>query len=259
VFNIISASQCLVLDPNSYYQRLVREILRFSCPRNLEIAFATSVDQSLLFIKEVSVSFIVMEADLPLAEALRFIKTVRRGKAKFNFDITTPIFAYADNFSPHEIFLLRDAGIHGLMVRPFSAAAFSKCLNSVANRKFIETITYCGPDRRRKKLLDCLHKRREDDRRAELATSLAAAKAEEELLWKAAAEDQAKLDAALKKAEAAAEVEAARKKAEAEAEVEAARKKAEAEASAAVEAASKVDLSAMTQEELARHLRNQKK
>jgi DNA-binding NarL/FixJ family response regulator len=231
---------------------LVREILRFGGPRNLNIEFATNVEQGLLFLKEVSINFVVMETKLPFAEGLRFIKTIRRGKAKYNFDVTMPIFGYADSFETHELFLLRDAGISGLMVRPFSAGVFSKCMHAATLRKFIDNTSYCGPDRRRKQQLDCRQKRREEDRQAELAARLAAEKAAEEALWKSAAMEQAKLDEARKKKEAEAEkAEAARKKAEEEA--------AAAAAAAAAEVAGKVDVSAMTQEELARHLSKQKK
>ncbi len=267
MFNILSAEYCMVLDPNPHYQRLVKEILRFGGPKNLEIEFAVDVDHGLRLLREGSMHFIVMETKLPLEESIDFLMKIRKGRSKWNFDISLPIIGYADAFTPQEIYRLRDAGISELMIRPLSAATFFKCLKSASSRKFIETSGYCGPDRRRRLVMNYANKRRADDRAAELAEAAkaeaarlkaeadakaalqAAAKAEEE---KARKLEEAQAEAARKKAEA--EAEAARKKAEAEAEAEAARKKAEAEAASA-----KVDLSAMTQEELARHLLKQKK
>ncbi|CAA6606555.1 Response regulator receiver protein [Rhodospirillaceae bacterium LM-1] len=266
MFNILSAEYCMVLDPNPHYQRLVREILRFGGPKNLEIEFAVDVDHGLRLLCERSMHFIVMETTLPLKVSLDFLMKIRKGRSKWNFDISLPIIGYADAFTPQEIYRLRDAGISELMIRPLSAATFFKCLRSASSRKFIETSGYCGPDRRRRLVLNYANKRRADDKAAELAEAAKAeaarkqAEADAEAALQATAraeqekarKQEAQAEAARKKAEAEAEAEAARKKAEAEA--EAARKKAEAEAASA-----KVDLSAMTQEELARHLRSQKK
>nr|CAX84201.1 Response regulator receiver protein [uncultured bacterium] len=272
MFNILSAEYCLVLDPNPHYQRLVKEILRFGGPKNLEIEFAVDADHGLRLLREGSMHFIVMETKLPLEESIDFLTKIRKGRTKWNFDISLPIIGYADAFTPQEIYRLRDAGISELMIRPLSAATFFKCLKSASSRKFIETSGYCGPDRRRRLVLNYANKKRADDKAAELAE---AAKAEEARL-KAEADAAAALQAAARAEQeketrkAEAEAEAARKKAEAEAAAEAARKKAEAEAAeaahkkaeaeaAAETAPAKVDLSAMTQEELARHLRQQKK
>ncbi|MBF0268852.1 MAG: hypothetical protein HQL44_09680 [Alphaproteobacteria bacterium] len=257
-----------MLDPNPHYQRLVREILRFGGPKNLEIEFAVDADHGLRLLHERLMHFIVMEVKLPLEESIDFLMKIRRGRTKWNFDISLPIIGYADAFTPQEIYRLRDAGISELMIRPLSAAIFFKCLKSASNRKFIESPGYCGPDRRRRLVMNYANKRRADDRAAELAEAAkaeearlkaeadakaalqAAARAEEE---KARRLEEAQAEAVRKKAEAE---ELARKKVEAEAAAEMARKKAEAEAEAA---AAKPDLSAMTQEELARHLLKQKK
>ncbi|MBF0169451.1 MAG: hypothetical protein HQL45_17745 [Alphaproteobacteria bacterium] len=274
MFNILSAEYCLVLDPNPHYQRLVKEILRFGGPKNLEIEFAVDADHGLRLLREGSMHFIVMETKLPLEESIDFLMKIRKGRAKWNFDISLPIIGYADAFTPQEIYRLRDAGISELMIRPLSAATFFKCLKSASSRKFIETSGYCGPDRRRRLVMNYANKRRADDRAAELAE---AAKAEEARL-KAEADAKAALQAAAKAEEEKArkleeaQAEAVRKKVQAEqlarekaqaeaavaaaavAAAEMARNKAEAEAAAA-----KPDPSAMTQEELSRHLLKQKK
>ena len=54
----------------------------------------------------------------------------------------------------HEIFLeARDAGVTGLVLKPFSAADLTRRITQVSNdpRDFIECPNYWGPDRRRRK------------------------------------------------------------------------------------------------------------
>ncbi len=264
MFNILQEQHCLILDPNQFSRGLVKEILRFGGPKNVEIDFAANGDQAMLVLREGLISFIAMEIQLPIADALDFIGKVRRGKSLWNFDVTVPIIGYAEGFTPQELYQLRDAGISELMVKPLSAGVFFKCLKSAASRKFIQTSAYCGPDRRRRVIANFANKRRADDKAAELA---AAAKAEEERKMAEAA--QAAMTAAAAKAEDE------RKKAEADASAAAAARKAAAQAAAAkaeeermkaeeerkkaeAQAAAKVDLSAMSQEELAQHLRKKK-
>ncbi len=250
-------NNCLILDPNPHYQRLVKEILRFSGTKNLEVAFADNIDKALLVLSEGilgerSFNILIMEVKLPLGDAVDFIRKVRRGKTLWSFDVTLPIIGYADGFTLEEIYLLRDAGISELMVKPLSAGVYFKCLRSASNRKFIKTEAFCGPDRRRRHNPNYPNMRRADDRAAEsarieteeAARQKAMAEAEEATRQKAHTEEAARQKA---KAE-----EAARHKAQAEAE-EAKRQKALAEAAPAP-----ADLSAMTQEQLAQHLSRKK-
>jgi DNA-binding NarL/FixJ family response regulator len=260
LFNILQEQHCLILDPNQFSRGLVKEILRFGGPKNIEVNFASNADQAMLVLREGLIRFIAMEIRLPYEEALDFIVKVRRGKSLWNFDVTVPIIGYAEGFTPQELYQLRDTGISELMVKPLSAGVFFKCLKSAASRKFIQTDIYCGPDRRRRVIPSFSAKKRADDRAAELA----AAKAEEDR--KKAEADALAAEAARAAAaqSAAAKAESDRKaKAVAEAERKAAASKAEEErkkreAETAQTAAVKVDPSAMTQEELAQHLRKNK-
>lgn len=263
-------SNCLILDPNPHYQRLVKEILRFSGSKNLEVGFAENIDKALLVLSEGilgdrSVNVLVMEAKLPIGDAAEFIRRIRRGKTLWSFDVTLPIIGYADGFTLEEIYLLRDAGISELMVKPLSAGVFFKCLRSATARKFIKAESFCGPDRRRRHNPNYPNMRRADDRAAEQARieaeeadrQKAKTDAEEAARQKAKAESE---EAARREVKAEAE-EAARRKAKAEAE-ETARQKARAEAEDVARqkdtSAAPVDPSAMTQEQLAQYLSQKK-
>jgi two-component system, chemotaxis family, chemotaxis protein CheY len=136
----------LVADQSSYMTMLIHSMLRgFGSNRVLEARNSLSVFQALIGQK---VDILICDARLPPHGGLALTSTIR-GKTD-NEHRTIPILIMASDSRESTIKQARDAGANMVIAKPISPANLYDRLSWVAfnPRKFVDTSTYFGPDRR---------------------------------------------------------------------------------------------------------------
>ena len=136
----------LVADQSSYMSMLIHSMLRgFGANRVLEVRNSVSVFQALIGQK---IDILICDARLPPHGGLPLTNTIR-GKTD-NEHRTIPILIMASDSRESTIKSARDAGANMVIAKPISPANLYDRLSWVAfnPRKFVDTVTYFGPDRR---------------------------------------------------------------------------------------------------------------
>ena len=136
----------LVADQSSYMTMLIHSMLRgFGSNRVLEVRNSLSVFQALIGQK---VDILICDSRLPPHGGLALTNTIR-GKTD-NEHRTIPILIMASDSRESTIKQARDAGANMVIAKPISPANLYDRLSWVAfnPRKFVDTATYFGPDRR---------------------------------------------------------------------------------------------------------------
>ena len=136
----------LVADPSSYMSMLIHSMLRgFGSNRVLEVRSSLNVFQALTGQK---IDILICDAKLPPHGGLSLTQTIR-GKSD-NEHRTIPILVMASDSRESTIKRARDAGANMVIAKPISPANLYDRLGWVAfnPRKFVDTTTYFGPDRR---------------------------------------------------------------------------------------------------------------
>lgn len=109
----------------------------------------TSTRDAAEIVSSVSLDLALIDFDPDRDRAINFVRGIRLGLYSENRRL--PVIAVTA--APHAsvIALARDAGVHGLIARPFSTAAVALQLLRVRNdtRTFMECRSYIGPNRRR--------------------------------------------------------------------------------------------------------------
>jgi two-component system chemotaxis response regulator CheY len=138
----------LVADQSSYMTMLIHSMLRgFGSNRVLEVRNSLSVFQALIGQK---VDILICDSRLPPHGGLALTNTIR-GKTD-NEHRTIPILIMASDSRESTIKQARDAGANMVIAKPISPANLYDRLRWVAfnPRKFVDTASYFGPDRRYK-------------------------------------------------------------------------------------------------------------
>jgi two-component system, chemotaxis family, chemotaxis protein CheY len=138
----------LVADQSSYMTMLIHSMLRgFGSNRVLEVRNSLSVFQALIGQK---VDILICDSRLPPHGGLALANTIR-GKTD-NEHRTIPILIMASDSRESTIKQARDAGANMVIAKPISPANLYDRLSWVAfnPRKFVDTASYFGPDRRYK-------------------------------------------------------------------------------------------------------------
>jgi two-component system, chemotaxis family, chemotaxis protein CheY len=138
----------LVADQSSYMTMLIHSMLRgFGSNRVLEVRNSLSVFQALIGQK---VDILICDSRLPPHGGLALTNTIR-GKTD-NEHRTIPILIMARDSRESTIKQARDAGANMVIAKPISPANLYDRLSWVAfnPRKFVDTASYFGPDRRYK-------------------------------------------------------------------------------------------------------------
>jgi two-component system, chemotaxis family, chemotaxis protein CheY len=136
----------LVADQSSYMSMLIHSMLRgFGSNRVLEVRNSVSVFQALIGQK---IDILICDARLPPHGGLPLTSAIR-GKTD-NEHRTIPILIMASDSRESTIKHARDAGANMVIAKPISPANLYDRLSWVAfnPRKFVDTATYFGPDRR---------------------------------------------------------------------------------------------------------------
>lgn len=143
----------LVADPSSYLCMLVHGMLRgFGANKALEAKDSMGLLQTLSSGK---VDILLLDAHMPAPGAptgenggLAITRAIRRNAD--NENRTIPILLMASDTREATVKTARDAGVNMVIAKPMSPAALYDRLTWIAftPRKFIDTETYFGPDRR---------------------------------------------------------------------------------------------------------------
>ncbi|HTV31412.1 MAG TPA: response regulator [Xanthobacteraceae bacterium] len=136
----------LIADPNSYLRRLIFGMLRgFGANKLLE------VDQSLDLLRTLTgqkIDILLCDARFPPHGGLSLTKNIRRDI--HNENRTIPILIMSSDGREATIKSSRDAGANMVIAKPISPKVLYDRLAWIAfsSRKFVDTATYFGPDRR---------------------------------------------------------------------------------------------------------------
>lgn len=136
----------LVADPSSYISMLIHSMLRgFGANKVLEVRNSHSVLQALTAQK---IDILICDMRLPPHGGLSLTRAIR-GK-RDNEHRTIPILMMSSDSRESTIKRARDTGANMLIAKPISPASLYDRLSWIAfnPRKFVDTETYFGPDRR---------------------------------------------------------------------------------------------------------------
>ena len=136
----------LVAEPSSYISMLIHSMLRgFGANKVLEVRNSNGVLQTLTGQK---IDILLCDMRLPPHGGLPLTRAIR-GK-KDNEHRTIPILVMSSDSRESTIKLARDAGANMVIAKPLSPASLFDRLSWIAfnPRKFVDTETYFGPDRR---------------------------------------------------------------------------------------------------------------
>jgi two-component system, chemotaxis family, chemotaxis protein CheY len=136
----------LVADPSSYISLLIHSMLRgFGSNKVMEVRNAVGVVQALTGQR---IDIMICDLWLPPHGGLQLTRAIR-GKVD-NEHRTMPILMMSNDARETTIKRARDAGANMVIAKPISPSALYDRLSWIAfnPRKFIDTATYFGPDRR---------------------------------------------------------------------------------------------------------------
>lgn len=136
----------LVAEPSSYLSMLIHSMLRgFGANKVLEVRNSNGVLQTLTGQK---IDILLCDMRLPPHGGLSLTRAIR-GK-RDNEHRTIPILIMSSDSRESTIKLARDAGANMVIAKPISPASLFDRLSWIAfnPRKFVDTETYFGPDRR---------------------------------------------------------------------------------------------------------------
>jgi CheY-like chemotaxis protein len=142
----------LIADPESMTRSIVADVLRGAGYQ--DILHCRDGEQLLERTEEYCPRIVITTSRLPKLSGLEYTRLIRAGYR------TTPrnlsIIAMTD--TPTRAFLeaARESGVDEMLVRPFTADAIMKRVNAVLKRprRFIDSVSYVGPDRRRRMVED---------------------------------------------------------------------------------------------------------
>lgn len=136
----------LIAEPSSYISMLIHGMLRgFGSNKVLEVRNSNSVLHALTAQK---IDILICDMRLPPQGGLSLTRAIRSNKD--NEHRTIPILIMAADSRESTIKAARDVGANMVIAKPISPAGLYDRLNWIAfnQRKFVDTETYFGPDRR---------------------------------------------------------------------------------------------------------------
>jgi CheY-like chemotaxis protein len=136
----------LIADPNTYSSAIAHSILRgFGANKVVEVRDARVAIQVLI---EQKIDLLLCDPILPPIGGIEFIRTMRRNQN--NPYRTLPVLIITGDTRFSTVKHARDSGANMVVAKPMSPSAIYERLAWVAfnPRRFIDTETYFGPDRR---------------------------------------------------------------------------------------------------------------
>jgi len=136
----------LIADPSSYLSMLIHSMLRgFGSNKVLQVRNSMGVFHALTAQR---IDLLICDALLPVHGGLQLTQAIRSKKG--NEHRTIPILMMISDSRASTVKQARDAGANMVIAKPLSAASLYDRLTLIAfnPRKFVDTATYFGPDRR---------------------------------------------------------------------------------------------------------------
>src|ERR1700722_16731530 len=136
----------LIADPSSYLSMLIHSMLRgFGSNKVLQVRNSMGVFHALTAQR---IDLLICDALLPVHGGLQLTQAIRSKKG--NEHRTIPILMMISDSRASTVKQARDAGANMVIAKPLSAASLYDRLTWIAfnPRKFVDTATYFGPDRR---------------------------------------------------------------------------------------------------------------
>lgn len=139
----------LVVDDRPFHRRLVAETLR--AVKRVEIEYADSADHCVFALAYFQPDLLITDWDLEGGKGVELVKRLRSGDAGEN-QRRLPIVMVASRSAASDVAAARNAGVDEFVLRPFSTAVLTRRVLEVRQnqRDFIESMSYVGPDRRRR-------------------------------------------------------------------------------------------------------------
>ncbi|MBL8537250.1 MAG: response regulator transcription factor [Hyphomonadaceae bacterium] len=146
------AIQFLVCDENAYTRKLVADVLAGAGFEKVQIA--NDGVELLTLTAEFQPRIVITSSRIPAISGLDFTRMIRAGYGVVNR--ATSIIVMTDTPTQKFLDASREAGVDEMLVRPFNGAALlsrvEACL--LRPRRFVESVAYVGPCRRRRMLED---------------------------------------------------------------------------------------------------------
>ena len=144
----------LVVEDNDASRRLVMELLRAAGFENLN--FARDAEEAIDLMQSHDPDLLLLDWNLPGLNGIDLVRHIRaaadRPDARFS-NPQVPIIMLTARQKARDVSAARNAGVNGFIVKPFSTSALLKAIAGVLinKRAFINTESFSGPDRRRKR------------------------------------------------------------------------------------------------------------
>ena len=137
----------LIVDDHPAMRSLIRSVLVSFGVFNVQEAMSGS--EGLASIRRNVPNIAIVDYDMAPMNGLEFVRRVRRDPD--SPDPSLPILMTTGVPDQHQIFEIRDAGATDILSKPFAPNAFVRHVVSILEnkREFINSLAYCGPDRRR--------------------------------------------------------------------------------------------------------------
>lgn len=142
--------QFLVCDDNQHTRRLVSEVLAGAGFEKVQ--FASSGAELLKLTIEFQPRIVITSSRVPALSGLEYTRIIRGGYGTVNRALS--IIVMTDTPTQKFIDAARGAGVDEMLVRPFNGAALLSRVEAVLlrPRRFVESVSYVGPCRRRRML-----------------------------------------------------------------------------------------------------------
>jgi DNA-binding response OmpR family regulator len=144
--------QFLVCDENAHTRRLVADVLASAGFERVQ--FARDGVELVKFALELHPRIVITTSRIPGLSGLDFTRMIRAGYGSINR--ATSIIVMTDTPTQKFLDASRAAGVDEMLVRPFNGSALMARVEAVLlrPRRFIESLNYVGPCRRRRMLDD---------------------------------------------------------------------------------------------------------
>lgn len=146
------AIQFMVCDENAYTRKLVCDVLAGAGFEKVQLA-ADGLELLALTV-EYQPRIVVTSSRIPGISGLDFTRMIRAGYGTVNR--ATSVIVMTDTPTQKFMDAARGAGVDEMLVRPFNGAALLSRIEAVLlrPRRFVESVNYVGPCRRRRMLED---------------------------------------------------------------------------------------------------------
>jgi two-component system chemotaxis response regulator CheY len=144
----LEAVRMLVVDSDPFMRRLVRELLRYIGVSQIE--FAADAPLALHMLEDSRYDLVLAEIELPGMDGLAMTSNLRHSATIANSSI--PVICYTATVTEQTIARVRKCGVNDLLMKPLAAGPLLRRVAASQShpREFIRIADYRGPDRRRR-------------------------------------------------------------------------------------------------------------